>query len=566
MRRSEPHMFYAQEVFGYRIRLQGVSISRSFHSVLADESARAFLLLIRRKLPPGPTGLPIVGNLFDVGPKPHESLAKLAKKHGPLMTIRLGTVTSIVASSAEMAKGLLQKNDEACSGRFVPDAVTALRNYDVAVIWISAGKQWRIIRRALSTYLTHKQKLDTMRGLRHKAVLEMIAHVKEASERKEAVDIGKLAFTTALNQMSNTLVSKNVTDFKSQSIGGSNGLKFQSAVKTLMAVDQKFNLVDMFPWLKPLDPQRVRQKAKVAYDWLDEVSQGFIDERLRHREANLARYGDLLDSLLDYSKENEVDFSLKHVKILLVDLFLAGTETSSNTIEWAMAEMILQPNIMAKVRQEIVETVGAKGRIQEADILKLPYLQAVVKETMRLHLTVPLLVPHKTEKDVKLNGYLIPKNAQVLVNAWAIARDAKYWDNPTCFMPERFLDSEFDFKGQNFTYLPFGSGRRICPGIPLAQRVVLFCVIRILMRSITLQLLEFSIPATGTTKGADMGMAMGVGMAIGRRHCRSALTIVTGVLSPDEEVPAVAGVEEGGIVFFVFFWRLDENALKSVSG
>ncbi|KAM7494170.1 hypothetical protein LguiB_028779 [Lonicera macranthoides] len=413
--------------------------------------ASALTLFRRRKLPPGPTGLPIVGNLFDVGPKPHESLAKLAKNHGPLMTIRLGTVTSIVASSAEMAKGLLQKNDEACSGRFVPDAVTALRNYDLAVIWISA---------------------DTMRGLRHKAVLEMIAHVKEASERKEAVDIGKLAFTTALNQMSNTLVSKNVTDFKSQSIGGSNGLKFQSAVKTLMAVDQKFNLVDMFPWLKPLDPQRVRQKAKVAYDWLDEVSQGFIDERLRHREANLARYGDLLDSLLDYSKENEVDFSLKHVKILLVDLFLAGTETSSNTIEWAMAEMILQPNIMAKVRQEIIETVGAKGRIQEADILKLPYLQAVLKETMRLHLTVPLLVPHKTEKDVKLNGYLIPKNAQVLVNAWAIARDAKYWDNPTCFMPERFLDSEFDFKGQNFTYLPFGSGRRICPGIPLAQRVV----------------------------------------------------------------------------------------------
>ncbi|KAM7491309.1 hypothetical protein LguiA_034230 [Lonicera macranthoides] len=376
--------------------------------------ASALTLFRGRKLPPGPTGLPIVGNLFDVGPKPHESLAKLAKKHGPLMTICLGTVTSIVASSAEMAKGLLQKNDEACSGRFVPDAVTALRNYDLAVIWISA----------------------------------------------------------ALNQMSNTLVSENVTDFKSQSIGGSNGLKFRSAVKTLMAVDQKFNLVDMFPWLKPLDPQRVRQKAKVAYDWLDEVSQGFIDERLRHREANLARYGDLLDSLLDYSKENEVDFSLKHVKILLVDLFLAGTETSSNTIEWAMAEMILQPNIMAKVRQEIIETVGAKGRIQEAEILKLPYLQAVVKETMRLHLTVPLLVPHKTEKDVKLNGYLIPKNAQVLVNAWAIARDAKYWDNPTCFMPERFLDSEFDFKGQNFTYLPFGSGRRICPGIPLAQRVV----------------------------------------------------------------------------------------------
>lgn len=174
-----------------------------------------------------------------------------------------------------------------------------------------------------------------MRGLRHKAVLEMIAHVKEASERKEAVDIGKLAFTTALNQMSNTLVSKNVSDFKSQKNGGSNGLKFQSAVKTLMAVDQKFNLVDMFPWLKALDPQRVSQKAKVAYDWLDEVSQGFIDERLRNREANLARYDDLLDSLLDYSKENnEVDFSLKHVKILLVVCIYSLVKLSKGVQKW----------------------------------------------------------------------------------------------------------------------------------------------------------------------------------------------------------------------------------------
>ncbi|KAM7490760.1 hypothetical protein LguiA_033681 [Lonicera macranthoides] len=113
-----------------------------------------------------------------------------------------------------------------------------------------------------------------------------------------------------------------------------------------------------------------------------------------------------------------------------------------------------------------------KGRTDEADILGLPYLQAVIKEAMRLHLSVPLLVPHKTEADVKLNGYMVPKNTQVLVNAWAIARDAKNWDSPTLFMPERFMNSELDFKGQHFSFLPFGSGRRMCPGIPLAQRVV----------------------------------------------------------------------------------------------
>ena len=153
-------------------------------------------------------------------------------------------------------------------------------------------------------------------------------------------------------------------------------------------------------------------------------------------------------------------------------MFIAGTETNSNTTEWAMTELIRHPDIMTKVRQEISESVQQKGRIEEAAILGLPYLQAVIKETMRLHLAVPLLIPHKTERSVKLNGYLIPKNTRVLVNPWAIARDPKYWDNPTCFTLERFLGSKLDFKGKHFEFLIFSYGRRICSGILLAQRMV----------------------------------------------------------------------------------------------
>ena len=137
-----------------------------------------------------------------------------------------------------------------------------------------------------------------------------------------------------------------------------------------------------------------------------------------------------------------------------------------------MTELILHPDKMTKLRNEISESVRLKGRIQESELLKLPYLQAIVKETMRLHLAVPFLFPHKTETNVNLNGYEIPKNTPVLVNAWAIARDPTSWEDPTSFKPERFLDSEVDFKGQHFSFLPFGSGRRICPGIPLAHRVV----------------------------------------------------------------------------------------------
>ncbi|KAI3787619.1 hypothetical protein L1987_42217 [Smallanthus sonchifolius] len=420
-----------------------------------------------RRLPPGPAGLPVIGNLLDLGPKPHESLAKLSKKHGPLMTIRLGSITSVVASTPDAAREILQRNDEACSGRIIPDAVTALADHDAAVLWIPANDEWRTIRKALNTYLTHQHKLDTLRDLRQNVVDGMLGFLRDSGQKKADVDIGKLAFAVALNQMSNTCLSQNVTSYESDDIGG-----FKTAVKTLMEVDGKFNIADIFPVLKSLDPQNIRRQAKAAYDWFDKVTDGYISERLKHRESKLTRFGDMLDSLLDYSEQNETDFNLKHIKILLVDLFLAGTETSSNTTEWAMTELLLNPDMFSRVREEVSTIVGEDGKIQEAKILDLPYLHAVIKETMRLHLSVPLLVPHKTETEVKLGEYIVPKNTQIMVNAWAMARDPRYWENPTMFKPERFLGNEVDYKGQNFEFIPFGSGRRMCPGIPLAHRVV----------------------------------------------------------------------------------------------
>ncbi|KAL7611441.1 hypothetical protein Lser_V15G13710 [Lactuca serriola] len=137
-----------------------------------------------------------------------------------------------------------------------------------------------------------------------------------------------------------------------------------------------------------------------------------------------------------------------------------------------MTELLLNPDIFSKVREEVSTTIGQDGKIHEAKILKLPYLHAVIKETMRLHLSVPLLVSHKTETEVKLGQYVVPKDTQVLVNAWSIARDPRYWDNSLKFNPEKFLGNEIDCKGKHFEFIPFGSGRRICPGAPLAHRVV----------------------------------------------------------------------------------------------
>ena len=157
---------------------------------------------------------------------------------------------------------------------------------------------------------------------------------------------------------------------------------------------------------------------------------------------------------------------------MLQDLFVAGTDTTSSTLEWAMAELLHNPEKLLKARVELLQTIGKDKQVKESDITRLPFVQAVVKETFRLHPVVPFLIPHRVEEDTDIDGLTVPKNAQVLVNAWAIGRDPNIWENPNSFVPERFLELDMDVKGQNFELIPFGAGRRICPGLPLATRMV----------------------------------------------------------------------------------------------
>ncbi|XP_076935353.1 7-ethoxycoumarin O-deethylase-like [Bidens hawaiensis] len=422
----------------------------------------------KRRLPPGPVGLPIIGSLLEIGPKPHESLAKLAHKYGPFMTIRLGSITSVVASTPDAAREVLQHKDEACSGRLIPDAATALNYHETAILWMSPNNEtWQAMRKALNMYLTNKQKLDSLSDLRQNVVNETSDFLRESGQKEVPVDIGKLAFTVALSQMSNTFLSQDlITGYESNNING-----FRTAVETVMEVLGKFNIADIFPMLKPLDPQNIRRHAKEAFNWMDEMVDGFVSERLKHRESKLPRFGDMLDSLLDYSQENESKFNLKHVKALIVDLFIAGTDTVSVTITWAMTELLLNPNVLLRLREEVNQIVGEDEKVQEANILSLPYLHAVINETMRLHTPAPLLAPHKTMTEVKLGNYIVPANTQIFVNSWAISRDPSYWENPLLFMPERFLTNKLDYKGQDFEFLPFGSGRRRCPGMALGHRM-----------------------------------------------------------------------------------------------
>lgn len=155
---------------------------------------------------------------------------------------------------------------------------------------------------------------------------------------------------------------------------------------------------------------------------------------------------------------------------------MGGPDPTSSTVEWAMTELLLNPETMSKAKQELRSVLeeNSNKQLKESDISRLPYLRAIVKETFRLHPPGPLLIPRKSEYDVQVSGgYVIPKGAQVLINVWAIGRDPAIWGaNSESFEPERFVDKDIDLKGQDFELIPFGSGRRICPGLALANQML----------------------------------------------------------------------------------------------
>ncbi|KAF3448445.1 hypothetical protein FNV43_RR09158 [Rhamnella rubrinervis] len=396
-------------------------------------------VFVKRKLPPGPTGLPILGNIIAIGQRPHESLANMAKKHGPLMTVQLGYNTTVVASSIEMAKEFLQKNDQACLGRPVPDAITAQHDYEVAMAWISGGPRWRKLRKLCNSQVFTTQRLDALQELRNQMYRAMVERLRKQVKR------GGRVYWEEIKEL----------------------------VARIMFLGGKPNISDYFPFLKPFDLQHLKRDIEVSYHRLHSLLDNIIDQRQKRRESKLPRCDDFLDVLLDNYQFSPEELSLAEIKTMLTDLFIGGTDTSSTTIEWVMTELLRHPKVMDKLKQELADTISLGQSIEEKDIPRLPYLQAVLKESLRLHPAAPLLLPHQAQMDVQVCGYTIPKGTHLVVNSWCISRDPVNWpDRPTEFIPERFLDSKLDFRGTNLCFTPFGSGRRICPGLSLSVRML----------------------------------------------------------------------------------------------
>ncbi|KAK4732945.1 hypothetical protein R3W88_025933 [Solanum pinnatisectum] len=358
------------------------------------------------------------------------------------MSIKIGQMRVVVISSSIMAKQVLQKQDLAFSSRFIPKVVQAQNYWDFSVVWLPVCPQWRTIKRILNTNIFSYKRLDANQHL---------------SQQGEALNVGHIAFKTIINMLSNTLFSKDLVELK-------------DAIDGFMHEAGKINLVDFFPILEKIDPQRIRYHANIYFGKLSKLFDDLINERLEEKKMNHDEKSDVLEVVLNHSAPKEIDQN--HIKSMFLDLIVGGTDTSTITLEWAMAEILRQPEIMKKAQAELAQVVGKGKPIEEVDVSRLPYLQFIVKETLRMHPPSPFLVPRRVDHDVELYDYIIPKGSLVLVNAWAIGRDSTFWEDPLVFKPERFQSLELDVRGNDFELIPFGAGRRICPGLPLALRMV----------------------------------------------------------------------------------------------
>ncbi|CAN0908680.1 Geraniol 8-hydroxylase [Linum grandiflorum] len=428
----------------------------------------------RSNLPPGPSRLPIIGNLHNLGDKPHQSLAQLAKIHGPIMSLKLGQVTTIVASSPAVAKEILQKHDQVLSDRHLTKAFCAHDHHKFGLSVLPVGPKWRNLRKVCNTHLFSTLKLDSNQDLRRTKVEELLESVGQNAREGKAVDIGRAAFRSSFSFMSRAVISLDLTDEESEDVA-----EFKEVTRSLLDEAGKPNLGDYFPVLGSMDLQGIERRMSSHVGKVLNLFGRIIDQRLEKRKSEKEAYvsaNDMLDTLLDIGGDGEngdgASMDLDLIKHLFLDLFVAGTDTTSSTLEWAMVEMLRNPVTYAKAKEELDQTIGKGNHLHERDILRLPYLQAIVKETFRLHPASPLLIPRTAGADVEIYGFTVPKGAQILVNVWAMGRDPDTWDNPTSFMPERFLGSEIDVRGSSFELVPFGGGRRICPGLPLAMRML----------------------------------------------------------------------------------------------
>ncbi|KAL0328549.1 UNVERIFIED_CONTAM: cytochrome [Sesamum calycinum] len=414
------------------------------------------------KFPPGPRKLPLIGNLYLFAGfrPPHRTISDLALKYGPVMHLKLGEVDTVVVSSAEAAKQVMKTHDLNFAYRpsLLVTEILCYGNTDIA--FAPYGDYWRQLRKICTLELLSVKRVQSFRHIREEEFLNLCRWIGSQS--------GLLInLTERVNLTTSDVVARASLGKKTEEKAA-----FISVIRKGIEMAAGLHVADVYPSIKLFTQvSGMRARVERLHKETDRILEDIIND---HRAANAAtnsnesnKHDDLIDVLLKFHDSgDELHLTIDNLKSVVQDMFSAGSETSSTAVDWAMAEMLKHQRILKKAQDEVRQVFDKKGCVDEDYIHELKYLKCVIKESLRMHPPIPLLLPRECHRQCEIDGYEIPAKTRVMVNAWALGRDPKYWKEAESFKPERYLDiNSVDYKGNNFEFIPFGAGRRMCPGI-----------------------------------------------------------------------------------------------------
>lgn len=419
--------------------------------------------------PPSPKRLPIIGNLHQLALPLHHSLFSLSKQYGPLLMLHLGRTPVVVISSADAAQEVMKTQDLTFASRYEFEINKKLLYAPKDVVTAPYGVYWRQMKTIFMVKLLSNKRVQTYRVVREKWTTMLMEKIERSS-------LTELNVSNLLSRIIFDIVCELVFG-KSKKLDEETAEKFNKFLGELMKIVGGFDLGEVIPWLAWVSrvsgkDSRVERVAKE----MDRILEDVIQERMHQDEDRTAKHfddEDFVNTLLKIQKEEGSGTLIDRecVKAFLLETFAAGTDTTATLLEWEMSVLLQHPRVMKRLQDEIRGIAKGKPRITEEDLEKSKYLKAVVKETLRLHPPIPMPIPREARQDAKVMGYDVAAKTMVIANLWAIGRDPKAWENPDEFRPERFLDSSIDFKGNDFQFIPFGAGRRGCPGISFATAI-----------------------------------------------------------------------------------------------
>ncbi|KAM6558028.1 hypothetical protein CsatA_027267 [Cannabis sativa] len=429
-----------------------------------------------KNLPPSPPyPLPLIGHLHLIKPPVHRCFRHLATKYGAVFTLWFGSNRVVVISSRSAAEECFTKNDVVLANRIRSPSAENLTYNHTTVISASYGDHWRNLRKIGSIEIFSASRLKSHLDTRTDEIKRMLIklsqnslHYGSSDKVNNKFDFNKVEMMTMFSNLTFNIIMRMVAGKRYWGDDVSDeeeAKKFRKLKDEVIPENGVVNPLEFLPgclsWIGIGYVWKMNRVAKR----MDGFLQGLIDER-----RSIKGDTTMIDHMLALQVSQPQYYTDEIIKGYILVLLFAATGTSSATLEWALTNLLNNPHVLEKAKAEIDEQIGEHKLIEEQDLSKLPYLQNIIHETLRLFPAAPMLIPHYSSEDCIVEGYDIPRNTIVMINVWAIHRDPKLWEDPESFKPERFENSE----GVNNINLlmPFGLGRRSCPGNGMANRVL----------------------------------------------------------------------------------------------